>query len=79
MALAIAALRWLHHYRGMARYIGLEIQSDMTDSEYTDLANTVWMLLRNTSHRFHVEHDGKTPAKSLNEAWDEYGADAHWD
>ncbi len=63
----------------MSRYIRLAVHSDLTDGEYADLANTVWMMLRNTPHDFHVEHDGKTPAKTLNESWAEYGAHAHWD
>lgn len=62
----------------MTRHIRLCIDSDMTDAEYADVANTVWMVLRNTRFDFHVEHDGKTPPQALNSAWAEYGADAQW-
>jgi hypothetical protein len=69
----------LRHTDGMARYMRLAIKSETTDQEYADLANTVWMLLRNTPHDFRVEHDGKTPINVLNSSWDQYGTDAQWE
>ncbi|MFE7223528.1 hypothetical protein ACFU7D_01970 [Nocardioides sp. NPDC057577] len=63
----------------MARYVKLTIQDDMTDDEYADLANTVWMVLRNTQYDFHVEHDGRTPVGRLNASWAKYGDDAAWE
>jgi hypothetical protein len=63
----------------MARNIRLAIKDDLTDDEYADLANTLWMVLRNTHYDFQVEHDGKTPLDLLNGAWVKYGDDAAWE
>jgi len=51
---------------------------DMTDAEYTHLANTIWMLLRNTPFSFEVIPDGQTPGDRMNATWDQYGVDARW-
>jgi hypothetical protein len=63
----------------MTRYIRLAIRDDIGDDQYADLANAVWMLLRNTPYDFHVEHDGKTAVDALNDAWTQYGNDAAWE
>jgi len=63
----------------MARYIRLVIKDDLPDDQYGDLANAVWMFLRNTPYDFHVEHDGKTAVDALNDALIQYGNDADWE
>jgi hypothetical protein len=38
----------------MARKIGIEINDRLTDQEYADPTNTVWMLMRLTSYDFDI-------------------------
>lgn len=52
---------------------------EITDAEYAHLANTLWMVLRNTPFDFAIKPDGKTPNSRLNAAWDQYGVDARWE
>lgn len=69
--------------RGMDRTIRIVIKQsdqdrDISHEEYTHLANTLWMMLRNTSFECEVIPDGKTPSAQMNAAWDEYGSEARW-
>lgn len=63
----------------MNRYIRLTVDDNLSDDQYADLANAVWMLLRNTHYNFYIEHDGKTSAAVLNDAWTQYGSNAVWE
>lgn len=68
----------------MARKITIRIEeragtrAAITDEEYTDLANTLWMVLRSTPFHFSVEPDQRADIAQLNDAWAQYGEDAQW-
>ena len=63
----------------MARMITISINDDLAPEQYADLANAVWMFMRNTPYDFDIAHDGKTDTAELNTAWDQYGKDASWE
>lgn len=62
----------------MPRTVKITVVEDISDEEYADLANALWMFMRNTKWNFHVMPDGKTKAQILNAAWEQYGQDAQW-
>ncbi|WP_109508995.1 hypothetical protein [Nocardioides speluncae] len=51
---------------------------DMTDDEYTDLANAIWMVMRATRFDFQIHPDQHSDPARLNAAWEQYGKDATW-
>lgn len=51
---------------------------DPTPQQYSDLANTIWMVMRATSFDFEVEPDGKADTRAMDRAWTQYGKDASW-
>ena len=67
----------------MARTIKIRIEERastgaITDEEYTDLANALWMVLRTTPFHFSIEPDQHADLAQLNDAWARYGEDAQW-
>ena len=62
----------------MPRKFTITVEETLTDEQYADLANALWMMLRNTPWHFAVTPDGRTSASKLNAAWDQYGRDAGW-
>jgi hypothetical protein len=59
----------------MSRRFTIDIHDDLSDADYTDLANALWMLLRVTPYEFGIVPDDHTLAEVLNGAWDQYGKD----
>lgn len=60
------------------RTITLEITSDLTQEQYADLANTMWMLMRSTGHAFWLYPDDSADLAVMNDAWEQYGLDSSW-
>ncbi len=62
----------------MPRTIEITITSQISDAQYVDLANAIWMVLRITGHKYEVQYDPQVDEHQLNAAWDQYGKDERW-
>jgi hypothetical protein len=52
----------------MSRRFTINIQDDLSDDHYADLANALWMLLRVTRYEFRIVPDDHTLLDVLNGA-----------
>ena len=68
----------------MSRSIKIHIQSaqgagsQITDEQYTDLSNAIWMFMRSTPFDFSIQPDGRADVQAMDQAWEQYGRDASW-
>ncbi len=74
----VKGVRRVSHNEYMSRTITIRVQQDLNPREYADLANALWMIMRNTTYESTVTLDGKTNVAVMNDAWARYGQDANW-
>ena len=63
----------------MTRKLTIRVEETISEDQYTDLANAIWMILRTDPYDFTVEPDSKADLTVMNAAWEQYGIDASWE
>jgi len=56
------------------------LAKDMSHDQYADTGNGIWGVLKigYPAGGFHLESDGQTPPKALNDRWDQHGGQCPW-
>ncbi len=62
------------------RTITVVFEQNLTDEEYADRGNGIWGVLKmaHPNGGFHLESDGVTTVKKLNDRWTDLGGQCPW-